>query len=456
MNAHLAELEEREKAAAIVESPSSPILYFIHIPKTAGITLKTWFENNLPLGTSFVIDEWEAAATGSEELGRYRFFSGHYSSDVLMRLERRPDFLMTVIRDPLSRFMSWSAHCRRVSDPKYRNLFEGRSDLDVIRGPGGYTCRQAHWLLRALSGGQSCTRVPAREELPDLLSQVGLVGLTDELDRFMQLVSFLLGWPPPPAGWRINRTPEAREVAPEVRAEIAGELAIDFELYRLAGERFRQSYGSMVAKLDPSFNPVLAAPELPPFDRVQKLLQMLHLQRLEAAEVCAARGASLDFAEPLDGRGWWWRECPHSYAYRWSGPETTSEINLPPLEKGRHYRLTLEVFGAADWTTWEQLTLTLNEARLFVVRESVCPVEPHSPQLRLVSHIDPESAAQTRPYTRIALHVPETVPALQHVLRKESLNTFNYDQRRVGLAVHRLDIVETSAPCVPRPWTRRF
>ena len=79
----------------------SPRMYFVHIPKTAGITLKAFLENNYPDGESLVIDEWRARALPPEALRRYRLFSGHYSSEVLDGLgERRCCGLRTAIDVP--------------------------------------------------------------------------------------------------------------------------------------------------------------------------------------------------------------------------------------------------------------------------------------------------------------------------------------------------------------------
>ena len=46
-------------------APVSPRLYFVHIPKTAGITLKAFLENNYAHGESLVIHEWDAPEDGS-------------------------------------------------------------------------------------------------------------------------------------------------------------------------------------------------------------------------------------------------------------------------------------------------------------------------------------------------------------------------------------------------------
>ena len=176
--------------ANAAEAPVGPRLYFVHIPKTAGITLKAFLENNYAYGESLVIHEWEARKMAPEALRQYRLLSGHYSSEVLTALGERPDVTLMLVREPVSRFRSWIAHCRRVSDARYRDMCEGHADLEVLTGPDGHTCHQAHWLARAVRDGSSYTGVPSADELDALLQHVDIVGVTDEIERFMQLVSF--------------------------------------------------------------------------------------------------------------------------------------------------------------------------------------------------------------------------------------------------------------------------
>ena len=263
-------------------------LYFLHIPKTAGITFGRFVQNHYRFADTLLIDEWKARELPPDEVSRHALFSGHYSSEVLRAMGDRP-FIVTLVRDPLTRFDSWSAHCRRVSHRKYRDMFEGATDLEVLTGPNGYTCRQAHWLARGLRTGAADTSVPTAADLPGLLDEVDLVGITGEVERLMQLVSHHMGWPPPPRGWHVNQRPAQQErTATNPRAdaeeqEIRQQLSVDTRLYELARQRFWTSYARMLDTLSPDGTTFTASTaEAVPLETVQGWLRARYIEDVAA------------------------------------------------------------------------------------------------------------------------------------------------------------------------------
>ncbi len=416
------------------------MIYFVHIPKTAGITLKTYLENHLPRGSSLVIDEQEARALPAERLQGYELLSGHYSSEVLEALGRRPDVTLMLVREPLARMQSWAAHCRRVSDMRYRTIFEGRTDLEAMRSGGGYTCHQAYWIARALRDGADSTRVPTLPELPALLDRVDIVGLTEEIDRFMQLLAFRMGWPPPPLGWHINRRPDgpARPRTDEEEA-MSDLLGVDYQLYAQVEARFWSDYAAMLHTIDPAHASVGGAdPRQVDLAAVQEALRAHH--HASAAAVPEASIVEVTGDPPLEGEGWWWRECPGGLSYRWTGPEPRATLRMPALVPGREYDLTVDLMGAADWDTWDAAGLQVNGVAAPAVREWAGPVTPGGVTLRLHARVPPEVVARQQGATEVALTVPETRQALTHVTIRESYDTYNKDLRAVGLAVHRIRV----------------
>lgn len=416
------------------------MIYFVHIPKTAGITLKTYLENQLPRGSSLVIDEQDARALPAERLRGYDLLSGHYSSEVLDAVGRRPDVTLMLVREPLARMQSWAAHCRRVSDRRYRTIFEGRTDLEAMRSSGGYTCHQAYWMARALRDGADSTHVPTAAELPALLARVDIVGVTEEIDRFMQLLAFRMGWPPPPLGWHINRRPD-RPVRPKTdeEREMSRLLAVDTDLYAQVEERFWAEYASMLRALDPSGRRFAgAAPRQTDIAAVQEALRTHHQAHTPLVPAAAAVDVSGDL--PLEGEGWWWRECPKAHAYRWTGPEPNATLRLPVLEEGRDYDLTVELMGAADWDAWDGATMTVNGASAHAIREWSGPSTPGNVTLRWHARVPADVVRRQQGATEVAFSVPGTRQALTHVTVRESYDTYNKDMRAVGLAVHRVRI----------------
>src|SRR6185436_15788620 len=227
-------------------------LYFVHIPKTAGVTFKAFLENNTPNGEALVVDEWDARRLTSVELGGYTLYSGHYASEVLEALPAPPDVTLMLLREPVARFKSWWAHCLRLTgDHRYRDMLLGRTQTDVLGTTSSGPCTQAHWLARALAHGSTYHGVPTRAEALRLLDRIHLVGLTEEIDRFQQLVAYRLDWPVPTLGWRINVRPDI-DGADDGRADetLRNQLVVDLALYQSAAGRFWRDYAEMLSAIN--------------------------------------------------------------------------------------------------------------------------------------------------------------------------------------------------------------
>lgn len=420
-----------------------PRTYFVHIPKTGGITFKAYLETNYGADDTLAINEVEARSLPARTLNRYRLWTGHYASDVLDKISPEPDVTLLVVRDPIARLRSWAAHGRRSQHPEYRAYLEHRTDLEALQGEAAHDAFQAYWLARALKDGGESKRVPGIDELPDLLGQIDLVGLTEHLDRFMQLVSFRLGWAPPPTGWHLNRRPDTPTVeAHEDEPAIRELLAVDLELYAQAEHTFWTAYAAMLDTLRPS--PVKisrrTAAEVP-IETVQQWLRAHYDARLHASRPAAVAGVDVRTDEPLPGEGWWWRQVPESgVAFQWTGPGPRSSLRLPPLEPSGEYDLTMDFVAVADSNTWDGLRLAVNGHPTFAVRERFGPSEHEAVKFRLHARLSASVIAAQKGGTDIVLTVPVTGPVPGAVVIAESMDTVRRDERQVGVALHRIQI----------------
>jgi hypothetical protein len=436
---------------------SPPSLLFIHIPKTAGTTFKAFLENYYAHGETLAIPDRVAEHLAPDALRGYSLFCGHYSSDVVAALDRKPDVTVALFREPMDRFRSWTANCRRVNDEKFRDMLVGFTDLEVITGPRNQVCFQAYWLARALHGGAEYAALPSRAELPTMLADIQIVGLTEELERVMQLVAFRSGWPPPPRGWRINRSPgpaaaSVRKLtAAAEEAQIRPHLALDDHLYALARQRFWADYCAMLDKLCPDRAPFTAATTVRD-DDVQDWLRRDYRERHVRHLSGHATSIDVTAESPLRGEGWWWREVPGAFAaYRWSGPGNTASLFFEPLAPGLDYELTVDVMGAADESTWEGLALEVNGQPVPAAQERVAAPAPGAPSLRLRARLTPDLVATRDGMIRLTFRVPETKPAHRHIMVLETFDTYNPDERHKGLAVHRVKIEPRPVPETRRP-----
>lgn len=98
-------------------------VYFLHIPKTAGTSLKALVDRNFRPEEICPAELWpEMAQLPREQLGRYRLFRGHLSHSFVEYLPVRPA-VITFLRDPFEHFLSRYEHSWRFpTDSLHENV----------------------------------------------------------------------------------------------------------------------------------------------------------------------------------------------------------------------------------------------------------------------------------------------------------------------------------------------
>ena len=100
----------------------SKTLAFLHVPKTAGTSVMEALRESL-LNARYVGKRKEL-----EKFEGYACIGGHFFLSDLLSIERRFDHVISVLRDPMDRFLSAAAHSRRATEsidsmgPSMRNM----------------------------------------------------------------------------------------------------------------------------------------------------------------------------------------------------------------------------------------------------------------------------------------------------------------------------------------------
>jgi hypothetical protein len=105
------------KIKRFLEPTPKDVLYFLHIPKTAGCSVKKWLTDRVKQESICPAITWDQLVMiGPQAISKYRIFAGHFGMDLEPFLGRKVT-AVTLLRDPLRRTISHYRHVRR--DPEH-------------------------------------------------------------------------------------------------------------------------------------------------------------------------------------------------------------------------------------------------------------------------------------------------------------------------------------------------
>jgi Sulfotransferase family len=226
-------------------SPEKTI--FIHIPKTAGVSLQETIKHVYPGHRHIFIYSHASADLDAlrQRVQQAEAVYGHFSFGIhdVFGIQGR---YVTVLRRPVDRVVSFFRHQANYDDNEYHRLIaDGMTLKDLLRGE---QCHQVNnHMVRILSGhvdaGVTHDRALLDQAQTNLETHFDAVGITERIDESVALIGRALGWPALPAVPRINVTPHGGSFAldDETRAEIVRYNALDIELYDRVVREFPES-----------------------------------------------------------------------------------------------------------------------------------------------------------------------------------------------------------------------
>lgn len=333
-------------------------VFFLHIPKTAGTSIREYFEWFYP-ARSICAGFSEVSITeaiGREGLSR-RFYSGHVSFDYLDYFFR--DFAwLTFLRDPMARTVSQYSNWAHLDSHQDRWLEGDGSDalrsavLEATALPGITEFVMAenpiirgvsfNALTRNLISGQFPTdafepdfysEAMVEEALRNLTQRFAFFGITERMGDSLELLGRSLSHLPR----QIERknTTERKVCTPEETAAIERMVRMDIELYRRACEVFDQRFESS------SHWPSASA-------------------AVQALQGAFGKTGEIRADSSLVENGWGFlQEGLNGLPYRWSegSSEQPARLLVPDAEGAGRVRIFTFGFVTRDYVDRMQLTL---------------------------------------------------------------------------------------------------
>ena len=308
--------------------PRNP-LTFVHIPKTAGTSLRYYLENQYGPATTCIAENWIELFPLRETIKDYRLLRGHFGANI--RGIAIPDAKSVVLlRDPIRRTLSALIHLARDPNfnPQAYELAKGLTLKEMLRNERLmllFANAHAAALCAATSPAdifayiEKCKArdasidIGSLEDEPKLafaqqrLESFDFVGVVEQLDLFMSELSDGMQFHPAAKFSRINAAPSAHSLEQLDREDIdilSFYNDIDIPLYDFARRLTMQR-------------------------RLAKSIQSL----INSNRYSVPHGSFvIPLAGSVPGSGWYYPESEGGISWRWTGPdpEFTLELGLDP------------------------------------------------------------------------------------------------------------------------------
>lgn len=427
------------------------ILYFLHIPKTAGLNTANILDNHFDCDAILRSKRWDQLLLDMpKNFSKFRLVRGHFGYDFFKILPKKPIYI-TFLRNPDDIIISQYKHLQR--DPHFRkrhNISEEESMSDLILRPVIHNQEnpQCRWLVAefdVLSKTKGWDEEKLANFVPedqpefnmsnisegelfeiakDRLVDFAFFGLVEKYEESLFLLHYTLGWKPIRNVARLNVAPNKNKtISTEASNVLEDRTRADVKLYQFAKQLFESRYSQMVEDLKgkyyvPSYENMAAN------DVVYNMLEKHyndHFRDLHT-EVSAI---DCDFSKRMDGYGWYEREflSDKKTIFRWTGPETKSVINFP-LKTENDLKIKFHVRKSMNPDILISLQLKVNETHIELKKSS-------SFIRRLGTTFEgiiPKAALSDKPnFTRLTFEVNRTVSP-------KSTNPDSTDDRKMGLA----------------------
>lgn len=326
------------------ELTENDLLFFLHIPKTAGTTLIQYLDMKFSRGKIFRYRNHDDVYSLSPvQFNNYNLIRAHIGYELVDYLPKFPQ-IVTFLRNPIERTISQFEFNKRqfsAYPPNQKDSVKYEFYKRYCSGSGGTAKLQqkiessngfddyindkmfqdfeiSNIQTRFIAGSNIAGRKSVNkndsgllEKAKNNLMKFRFAGLAERFDDSLLMLAFLFGWKPVSRIPSYNVAPEERlkqkDLSKSTITKLTELTALDFELYNYAEQMFKKNFESLN------------------FEAATKSYETVMSRKPRINNV------HIDFSEPVERSGFYeFEPVPEDGSgYCWSGPGTVSTIDLP-------------------------------------------------------------------------------------------------------------------------------